>query len=66
MNARGMIELIVMKVGLDAGLIGPEMFTLLLLLAMATTLMTGPLLDMLGRAPSRRGDAGDAAAGTDK
>ncbi|UNK58974.1 cation:proton antiporter [Pseudoxanthomonas daejeonensis] len=49
MNARGMIELIVMKVGLDAGLIGPEMFTLLLLLALTTTLMTGPLLSLLGR-----------------
>ncbi|WP_372016774.1 cation:proton antiporter [Pseudoxanthomonas sp. 10H] len=48
MNARGMIELIVMKVGLDAGLIGPPMFTLLLLLAMATTLMTGPLLGLFG------------------
>ncbi|GAB3510454.1 cation:proton antiporter [Pseudoxanthomonas daejeonensis] len=49
MNARGMIELIVMKVGLDAGLIGPEMFTLLLLLALTTTLMTGPLLTLFGR-----------------
>ena len=48
MNARGMMELIVMKVGLDAGLIGAEMFTLLLLLAIATTLMTGPLLGLLG------------------
>jgi ABC-type transport system involved in cytochrome bd biosynthesis fused ATPase/permease subunit len=38
----------VMKVGLDAGLIGPEMFTLLLLLAIITTLMTGPLLGLSG------------------
>lgn len=49
MNARGLMELIVMKVGLDAGLIGPEMFTLLLLLAITTTLMTGPLLALFGR-----------------
>ncbi|KAF1702764.1 cation:proton antiporter [Pseudoxanthomonas suwonensis] len=49
MNARGMIELIVMKVGLDAGLIGPELFTLLLLVALCTTLMTGPLLALLAR-----------------
>ena len=62
MNARGMIELIVMKVGLDAGLIGPEMFTLLLLLAMATTLMTGPLLDLIGRG-SRQADGGRSAVG---
>ena len=53
MNARGLIELIVMKVGLDAGLIGPETFTLLLLLAITTTLMTGPLLDLLARGAPR-------------
>ncbi len=63
MNARGMIELIVMKVGLDAGLIGPEMFTLLLLLAMTTTLMTGPLLNLLGRGAPRAGAAGQPAVG---
>src|SRR5690606_39362432 len=49
MNARGMIELIVMKVGLDAGLFGPELFRLLLLVALCTTLMTGPLLALLAR-----------------
>lgn len=56
MNARGMIELIVMKVGLDAGLIGPEMFTLLLVVALVTTLMTGPLLALC----ARRGATGEA------
>jgi Kef-type K+ transport system membrane component KefB len=44
MNARGLMELIVMKVGLDAGLIGPELFTILLIMALVTTAMTGPLL----------------------
>jgi Kef-type K+ transport system membrane component KefB len=44
MNARGLMELIVMKIGLDAGLIGPELFTMLLVMALATTAMTGPLL----------------------
>jgi len=63
MNARGMIELIVMKVGLDAGLIGPEMFTLLLLLAMTTTLMTGPLLGLLGRASAQPDADPSVAAG---
>lgn len=48
MNARGLMELIVMKVGLDAGLIGPEMFTLLLVMAILTTAMTAPLLDLFG------------------
>jgi Kef-type K+ transport system membrane component KefB len=44
MNARGMMELIVLKIGLDAGVIGHEMFTLLLLMAIVTTLMTTPML----------------------
>lgn len=44
MNARGLMELIVLKVGLDAGLIGPELFTMLLVIAILTTLMTGPLV----------------------
>jgi Kef-type K+ transport system membrane component KefB len=52
MNARGLMELIVMKVGLDAGLIGPELFTMLLVMALATTVMTAPLITLLtGRAP---------------
>lgn len=46
MNARGLMELIVMKVGLDAGLIGPEMFTMLLVMAILTTAMTAPLLSL--------------------
>lgn len=46
MNARALMELIVIKVGLDAGLIGPELFTMLLVMAILTTVMTGPLLSL--------------------
>jgi Kef-type K+ transport system membrane component KefB len=46
MNARGLMELIVIKVGLDAGLIGPELFTILLVMALVTTAMTGPLMSL--------------------
>ena len=46
MNARALMELIVIKVGLDAGLITQELFTLLLVMAIATTVMTGPLLTL--------------------
>lgn len=48
MNTRGLMELVVMKVGLDIGVIGPELFTMLMLMAILTTLMTGPLLSLLG------------------
>jgi Kef-type K+ transport system membrane component KefB len=47
MNARGLMELIVMKIGLDAGLIGPELFTMLLVMALVTTAMTGPLINLV-------------------
>ena len=53
MNARGLMELIVMKIGLDAGLIGAELFTILLVMALVTTAMTGPLLSLsIGRRAS--------------
>ncbi len=44
MNARALMELIVMKVGLDIGVIGMEIFTMLMIMAVLTTLMTTPLL----------------------
>ena len=44
MNARALMELIVMKVGLDIGVIGNEIFTMLMVMAVVTTLMTAPLL----------------------
>lgn len=44
MNARALMELIVMKVGLDAGVIGKDLFTMLMIMAILTTFMTGPLL----------------------
>jgi Kef-type K+ transport system membrane component KefB len=49
MNARGLMELIVMKVGLDIGVIGPRLFTMLLVMAIVTTLMTSPLLSLFCR-----------------
>jgi Kef-type K+ transport system membrane component KefB len=49
MNARGLMELIVMKVGLDIGVIGPQMFTMLLVMALVTTVMTSPLVTYFSR-----------------
>ena len=46
MNARGLMELIVIKVGLDIGVIGHDLFTMLMVMAIVTTLMTGPLLTL--------------------
>lgn len=49
MNARGLMELIVIKVGLDIGVIGNDLFTMLMVMAIVTTLMTGPLLTLFAR-----------------
>jgi Kef-type K+ transport system membrane component KefB len=49
MNARGMMELIAIKVGLDIGVIGPDLFTMLMVMAIVTTLMTGPLLTLFAQ-----------------
>lgn len=46
MNARGLMELIVLKIGLDAGVIGNELFTMLMIMAILTTLMTTPMLNL--------------------
>ena len=50
MNARGMMELIVIKVGLDAGVINASMFTILLVMAIVTTMMTTPMVTACTRA----------------
>ncbi|KQX23146.1 cation:proton antiporter [Variovorax sp. Root434] len=61
MNARGLMELIVMKIGLDAGLIGPELFTMLLVMALVTTAMTGPLINLfIGRKAAVASDGAHA------
>lgn len=52
MNTRGLIEIIVLSVGLDMGLISQSAFFLLLMVAIATTLMTTPLLRRLARTES--------------
>jgi Kef-type K+ transport system membrane component KefB len=52
MNARGMMELIVIKVGLDIGVIDDRLFTMLMVMAIVTTLMTGPLLSLFVDKPA--------------
>jgi Kef-type K+ transport system membrane component KefB len=49
MNTRGLMELIVLNIGYDLGLISPTLFAMLVLMALATTLMTTPILHWLTR-----------------
>lgn len=48
-NTRGLTELIALNVGLSAGIIGEQLFTILVLMALITTAMTGPLISAIGR-----------------
>ncbi len=45
MNTRGLMELIVLNIGYDLGILSPEVFAMMVLMALVTTFMTGPALD---------------------
>lgn len=47
MNARGLMELIVINIGLQRGIISPALFAILVIMAVLTTLMTSPLFEWL-------------------
>lgn len=47
MNTRGLTELIALDVGLTSGIIEPDLFTVLVLMALITTLVTAPVLSLL-------------------
>lgn len=55
MNTRGLVELVILNVGLDLGLISPTLFSMMVIMALVTTFMTTPLLDLLNqaRAPAK-------------
>jgi Kef-type K+ transport system membrane component KefB len=46
MNTRGLMELIALNVGYDLGILTPEIFAMMVLMALTTTAMTGPLLSL--------------------
>jgi Kef-type K+ transport system membrane component KefB len=47
MNTRGLIELVVLNVGLDLGVISPTLFSIMVIMALVTTFMTTPVLALL-------------------
>ena len=48
MNTRGLVELIVLNIGLDLGVLSPALFAMLVIMAVVTTMMASPLLPLLG------------------
>ncbi|WP_448520209.1 cation:proton antiporter [Rhodoflexus sp.] len=49
MNTRGLMELVVLNIGYDLGLLSPEIFAMMVIMAVATTMMTGPALDLIDK-----------------
>ncbi|HKO76135.1 MAG TPA: cation:proton antiporter [Flavobacterium sp.] len=47
MNTRGLMELIVLNIGLALGVLTSEVFTMMVIMALVTTFMTGPALDLI-------------------
>lgn len=47
MNTRGLMELIVLNIGYDLGVLSPQIFAMMVIMALFTTFMTGPALDLI-------------------
>jgi len=59
MNSRGLMELIIINIGLQKGIIGPALFSMLVLMAIVTTMMASPLFELFyGRHARARGELG--------
>ena len=58
MNTRGLVELVVLNVGLDVGILSPELFTMMVVMALVTTLITAPLLNLVLPGGAKYGASG--------
>lgn len=59
MNTRGLVELIVLNIGLDMGVLSPTMFAMLVIMALLTTMMASPFLSLLAhkQPPTQEADS---------
>jgi Kef-type K+ transport system membrane component KefB len=63
MNSRGLMELIIINIGLQKGVIQPKLFSIMVLMAIVTTLMASPLFEWVyGRHARKTGELGAAPA----
>ena len=57
MNSRGLMELIIINIGMQRGIIGPTLFSMLVLMAIVTTIMASPLFEFVyGRKARESGE----------
>ncbi|MCF2443180.1 cation:proton antiporter [Dyadobacter sp. CY345] len=67
MNTRGLMELVVLNIGYDLGVLTPEIFAMMVIMALVTTCMTGPALDLINRFfPEKNIDLPDSIVETGK
>jgi Kef-type K+ transport system membrane component KefB len=64
MNTRGLMELVVLNVGLDLKIITPTLFAMMVLMALVTTTLTTPVLYVLGLASWRTVPKADCPVNT--
>jgi K+:H+ antiporter len=62
MNTRGLMELIVLNIGLDLKVISPTLFAMMVLMALATTLATAPVLQVLMPSTAAEDESGRASS----
>jgi len=55
MNTRGLMELIILNIGYDLGILTPQIFTMMVLMALITTFLTSPVLNLLNKIYKREG-----------
>ena len=65
MNSRGLMELIIINIGLQKGVIGPTLFSMMVLMAIVTTMMAGPLFELVYGKKARESGELDAISGED-
>ncbi|TPW18455.1 MAG: sodium/hydrogen exchanger [Halothiobacillaceae bacterium] len=49
MNTRGLMELVVLNIGYDLGILSAKLFTMMVIMALVTTFMTGPMLNLIAK-----------------
>ena len=63
MNSRGLMELIIINIGLQKGIIGPTLFSMMVLMAIVTTMMASPLFEIFyGKKARETGELGAVGA----
>jgi Kef-type K+ transport system membrane component KefB len=56
MNTRGLMELIILNIGYDLGILDPQVFAMMVIMALVTTFMTSPLLNLFNKLYGKTND----------